>query len=72
MRQGNNGEQQGNKASQQKKKKNVKRKNNKKLKLKLKCTMNMIHNPFMQFLKVCKKEPLGCNGSNLTISFHGN
>jgi hypothetical protein len=25
--------------------------------------------PFMQILRVCRKEPLQCSGSNLTVSF---
>jgi len=28
--------------------------------------------PFIQIFKVCKKELLQCDGSNLTLSFHGN
>jgi hypothetical protein len=74
--QGSNGKQQGNKAKQRSKNNNknnnVKRKNNKNLQLKLKSTMNMIHNLFMQICRVCRKEPLGCSSSNQTLTFHGN
>jgi hypothetical protein len=32
---------------------------------------DMRHNIFMQTFKVCRRELLHCNGSNLTLSFHG-
>jgi hypothetical protein len=30
-----------------------------------------IHNYFIQNFKVCRKEPLECDASNLTLIFHG-